>query len=224
MSFRIIALQDPDNVVGRSLKTLHLELPSVMRLYRNMSERQSLDFIRQYGEGSGFRFYPLVFTDPILLSTAILIGVRNKLDIQERRVEGKPLVGVLHIEQFLIQRINEALGDPVRGITDQMLLAVGLCAAYEIKHGNGVCFHTHMRGLVQMINLRGGLLAIGDPDPYVLRVLFWLDINTSILAGCKPYFDNMADSLEVGLCADPKMFRDKGGMEKSEERTPLAAK
>lgn len=181
-----------------------------MRLYKNMSERQSLDFVRQYGEGSGGRFYGLVFTDPILLSTALLVGVRNQLDVQGRSLKGKTLIGVLHIERYLMRRINEALRDPVRGFTDQMLLAVGLCAAYEIKHGNGACFHIHMRGLVQMINMRGGLLAIGTPDPYVLRVLFWLDINTTKLAGCKPYFEDMADSLKVNLIADPKMFRAKG--------------
>lgn len=146
MAFRTIALRDSDNVFGRILNELQLELPSVMRLYRNMSERQSLDFIRQYGEGSGFRFYGLIFTDPILLSTAVLVGVRNQLDVQGRSLEGKTLIGVLHIERFLTRSINDALRDPVLGITDQMLLAVGLCAAYEIKHGNGACFHIHMRG------------------------------------------------------------------------------
>ena len=210
MSFRTIALQDSENVVGESLNELQLELPSVMRLYKSMSERQSLDFIRQYGEGSGFIFVPLVFTHPVLLATAVLIGVRNHLDVQGRRVESNTLVDVLRIEQFITRSINNALADPVRGITDQMLLAVALCASYEIKHGNGACYHMHMRGLVQMINLRGGLLAISEPDPYVLRVLFWLDVNSTKLAGCKPYFGDMANGFEVRLLADPRMFQDNG--------------
>lgn len=60
-----------------------------------------------------------------------------------------------------------------------------------------------------MINIRGGLLAVGTPDPYVLRVLFWLGINTTKLAGCRPYFEDMADSLKVNLIVDRKMFRAK---------------
>lgn len=214
MAFKTIALQDSANIVGLSLHDMRLELSSVMSLYRSICEMQAVDFSQQYaikGDASSWgRFYSFVFTDPILLSTAVLLGVRNQLDVTARCIEGQTFAGVLHIEQFLMRSISEALGDPVRGISDQMLIAVALCAAYEIKHGSGACYHVHMQGLVQMVNLRGGLVAIGSPDPYIVRLLIWIDVNTSRLAVCRPYFEGKVHGLSAHPRANTPTFRTKG--------------
>jgi hypothetical protein len=214
MSIRTVALQDSENIIGISLKDMQLELSSVMSLYKNICEVQAPDFARQYSikddQASWGRFYSFVWTDPILLSTAVLLGVRNQLDVLGRCIDGQTFASVLHIERFLMQSINAALGDPVRGISDQMLIAVALCAAYEIKHGSGACYHVHMQGLVQMINLRGGLIAIGSPDPYIVRLLVWIDTNTSKLAGCRPYLQGMVNGLTAHPHANTTIFRARG--------------
>lgn len=214
MSFRTIALQDSQNIIGVSLKEMQLELSSVMGLYKNICELQAVDFARQYDVGGDIaswgRFYTFVYTDPILLSTAVLLGVRNQLDILGQCIDGQTFASVMHIERFLMRSINDALGDPVRGISDQMLIAVALCAAYEIKHGTGACYHIHMQGLVQMIQLRGGLIAIGSPDPYIVRLLIWIDINTSKLANCRQYLQDMVNGLASHPHANTTTFRARG--------------
>jgi hypothetical protein len=214
MSFRTIALQDSRNIIGLGLKDMQLELSSVMGLYRKICETQAVDFARQYDIGgdqaSWGRFYAYVYTDPILLSTAVLLGVRNQLDVLGKCLDGQTLANVIQIERHLTRSISDALGDPVRGITDQMLIAVALCAAYEIKHGTGACYHVHMRGLVQMVHLRGGLLAIGSPDPYIVRLLTWIDTNTSKIAGCRPYLQGMVNGLASHPHANTLVFRTRG--------------
>jgi hypothetical protein len=214
MSFRTIALQDSQNIIGMGLNDMQLELSSVMGLYKNICETQAIDFARQYNIGgdqaSWGRFYAFVYTDPILLSTAVLLGVRNQLDVLGKCIDGRTFTSVLQIERFLMLRIKDALGDPVRGISDQMLIAVALCAAYEIKHGTGACYHIHMQGLVQMIHLRGGLLAIGSPDPYIVRLLTWIDTNTSKIAGCRPYLQGMVHGLASHPNANTAVFRARG--------------
>lgn len=215
MSFRVIALQDGQNVVGTSLHNLRLDLSSVMGLYENICKVQTGDFARLYSTTtvkapSYGRFYSFVFTDPILLSTAVLLGVRNQLDILGRPLAGTVLTSVVHIERFLVRSISNALQDPVRGVSDALLIAVALCAAYEIKHGSGACYHVHMRGLVQMIHLRGGLGALSDSDPYIARLLVWIDTNTSKLAGCAPYLQGMETSVAARPEANTRIFRTKG--------------
>jgi hypothetical protein len=214
MSFRTIALQDSQNIIGMGLNDMQLELSSVMGLYKNICETQAIDFARQYNIGgdqaSWGRFYAFVYTDPILLSTAVLLGVRNQLDVLGKCIDGRTFTSVLQIERFLMLRVKDALGDPVRGISDQMLIAVALCAAYEIKHGTGACYHIHMQGLVQMIHLRGGLLAIGSPDPYIVRLLTWIDTNTSKIAGCRPYLQGMVHGLASHPNANTAVFRARG--------------
>ena len=134
-----------------------------------------------------------------MLTTAILLTARHQFAVLGREASGHDGVRIANMESFLLQRINEALQDPVRGISDQMLVAVALYAAYEIKHGNGARYHVHMTGLLQMINLRGGLREIGQQDPYVERLLLWQDANTARLAGIQGYFQNLDTSLDGPL-------------------------
>lgn len=135
------------------------------------------------------RFYGYVHTDPTLLSLAILIGVRNHLLLsgKEEDMQGDTRVGVVSLETYITSSINEALCDSRRALSDQILAAVALCAAYEIKHGDPRRFHVHMHGLAQMVHLRGGLSAIGRADPYIEQFLTWMDVNTSALRGGECY-------------------------------------
>jgi hypothetical protein len=200
LAFRTISLNDPDNIIGRNVAELRLDLSSIMSFYRMISMIQAQDFDQQYGAvipgvTSWKRFYAFVFTDPVMLTTAILLTARHQFEVLGRDSSGEDGVRIANMERFLLQRINEALQDPIRGISDQMLIAVALYAAYEIKHGNCARYHIHMSGLVQMINLRGGLREIGQQDPYVERMLLWQDANTATLAGIQGYLHDLDSSL-----------------------------
>lgn len=166
LAFRMIALNDPDNIIGRNVAELMMNLSSIMSFYRTISMIQAQDFDKQYGAvipgvTSLKRFYTFVFTDPVMLTVAILLTARHQFAVLGRDASGRDGVRIAYMESFLPQGINEALQDPVRGISDQMLVAVALSAAYEIKHGNGARYQIHMNGLFQMISLRGGLREIG---------------------------------------------------------------
>ena len=131
------------------------------------------------------RFYEFVFTDPVLLTVALLITIRYRLECLGYRNRAKDFMQVLQLEDFLIKRVNAALKQPGRAVSDPMLVAVALCAAYEVKNGNPSAYHIHMKGLLRMIDLRGGLAKIGEEDPYLERLLIWHDVNTSRLSGMK---------------------------------------
>ena len=184
-------------------------------IYQSIGEIQAQDFAQQYALSKpqkGSRLFPLIFTEPVLLTTAILLGVINHLNALDRRLEGQTLVGITHLENFLIHSLNTALDDPSRRVNDQVLIAVALSAAYDIKHGSGKAFHIHMKGLVRMIQMRGGLKAIMSPDPYTARLLVWLDINTSKIAGCKAYLEDMSEDIGETLWprANTEIFRVRG--------------
>lgn len=200
LAFRTVSLNDPDNIIGRNVAELRMDISSIMSFYRTISMIQAQDFDQQYGAvipgvTSWKRFYAFVFTDPVMLTVAILLTARHQFAVLGRDTSGDDGVRIANMESFLLQRINEALQNPVRGISDQMLVAVALYAAYEIKHGNGARYHVHMKGLLQMINLRGGLREIGQQDPYVERLLLWQDANTANLAGIQGYLYNLDTSL-----------------------------
>lgn len=124
---------------------------------------------------------------------AILTGVRNQLELSGQPIRGRDLALVINLERYVINSVNIALDDRSRGTSDHLLCVVALCAAYEVKHGEPQRYHTHMQGLLQMIDLRGGLAAIGGLDPYTVRFLSWLDVNMARILGSKDYLQTMMD-------------------------------
>lgn len=142
------------------------------------------------------RFYKFVFRDPVLLTVALLITIRYRLECLGYRNRAKDFIQVLLLEDFLIRRVNAALQQPDRAVSDPMLVAVALCSAYEVKNGNPEAYHVHMQGLLRMIDMRGGLKAIHRDDPYLERMLIWHDVNTSEILGHEGYLAHLPNSLE----------------------------
>lgn len=162
---------------------------------------QSQDFEQNYVKANPQvtiweRFYRFIFTDPVLLTVALLITIRYRLEFLGYRNRAKDFMQVLQLEDFLIKRVNAALKQPDRAVSDPMLVTVALCAAYEVKNGNPDAYHIHMKGLMRMIDLRGGLPALGESDPYLERMLIWHDVNTSKIIGHEGYLLHMPNSLE----------------------------
>lgn len=137
-----------------------------------------------------------VFDDPVALTTAMLIGLRNLLSQSGKPVRDSRQSHLLHLKDFLIRSINNALKDGQRCVSNHLLICICLLASYDAKYESSLHsnYHTHMRGLVQMIKIRGGLKAIGVDTPWVERVLIWTDVNSSKIAGVQPYFSTIDKS------------------------------
>jgi len=217
IAFRTIALKDTENQVGKNIAGLRLDISNVMSFYRMISIIQAQDFDAQCGEImpgviSWEKFYSYIFTDPMLLTVAILLKIRHQFEVFGRDSSPRSPDGarIINIERFLLRSINEALQDPVRSISDQMLVTVILYAAYEIKHGTGERYHIHMRGLLQILNLRGGLREVGRQDPYTERLLLWQDANTAQLAGVDSYLGRLDNNLGTSSLprSNSQIYRD----------------
>lgn len=132
------------------------------------------------------------FVDDRLLGRALLAF----------RTSGQPLNAseryhLYQLRAFLNRKVNSALSNPARAISDQLLTAVSICATLEVRQGNLEGYQVHMSGLRQMINLRGGFAELGRTDAYVGRFLLWQDANTSSVAGYPPYFDKENDDATI---------------------------
>lgn len=177
---------------------------------------QAKDFERQYAPlikpGTGReRFHRFIFTDPVLLATAIYITARYLLASMARPLHHKELYHLLQMQGFLVSSVNAALLHPTRSVSDQLLVTVALLAADQIKYGTRENYHIHMSGLVKMVNIRGGLPEIGRHDHYTERFIVWMDVNVSNLIGCPGYFQDVETSTMLSSPKpDPNMFRMKG--------------
>ena len=163
-----------------------------------MVQIQGRDFETQYGEAKNTvwkRFLRFIFGDPVLLTMALVLTIRYRLEAISGHFSSHDATQVLRLETYLISRINLALDDSIRALSDPMLVAVALCAAYGLKSGDLEAYHVHMTGLVQMIRKRGGLDAIGRQDVYLERMLMWQDVNTAKMLGQEGYLEHMQNSM-----------------------------
>ena len=96
VAFRTIALKDTENQVGKNLAELRLDISNVMSFYRMISIIQAQDFDAQHGEItpgviSWEKFYAYIFTDPMLLTVAILLTIRHEFEVFGRgRFKSEP--------------------------------------------------------------------------------------------------------------------------------------
>lgn len=159
------------------------------------------------------KFISIIFTDPALLAAAMLLTTRFLLSRSGKPLPPKVLYHALQFRGFLIQQVTNALSDTKRAVSDAMVATVLLLSAYELTYGDPMSYHVHMTGLVQMIDLRGGMQEIGRSDPYVEGFILWHDSNASTLAGCRPYCEKVKGrSNRSSPEADPDMFRVRKGM------------
>ncbi|KAH6723564.1 hypothetical protein BKA61DRAFT_648686 [Leptodontidium sp. MPI-SDFR-AT-0119] len=77
-----------------------------------------------------------------------------------------------------IKIINERLGLPEQRTSDGTIAAVAGIVLQEIKNGNALAVKTHLSGLEQMINLRGGLLKANFPAS-LQRMIAWAELSAS---------------------------------------------
>lgn len=131
------------------------------------------------------RFFPFVLTDPALLHAVMLVAAAYYHSVHGTRSHE---IDLFHLRGMTIREINRALEDPARATSDHVLMAVAKMATYEALYGDKAIFNTHMTGLIRMISLRGGLPSLGL-DGLLVRILLWIDVNTTNLARVNCYFD-----------------------------------
>ena len=150
---------------------------------------------------------PFLLTDPASMSAIILVSVLHMRFSSGHR---EPCRALLQLKAFMFGTINRALQDCERACSDQLIVAVFNAAICEAVFGSANIYHVHMRGLMRMISIRGGLTQLGDLGfikDYVARVLLWYDVNCASIVGCGRYLDGteFTDPADI-LPADQENF------------------
>lgn len=130
---------------------------------------------------------PFVFTDVALLHATVLLGV----SFLESPPGPRPhTIDVLHLKGMAISALNDALQDPARSISDQVIAAVLAMAQYEAFWGEAQAFAFHMQALQNMIQMRGGLTGISASMYGLLeRIVLSVDFHASRATGTQISFD-----------------------------------
>ncbi|KAI4287407.1 MAG: hypothetical protein L6R35_003336 [Caloplaca aegaea] len=132
-------------------------------------------------------WFPMVLADQAVLNVVVLTATSNRISV--RHTQCRPEV-LLQLKENAISFINRGLRDPELATSDQMIGAVAKMAAYEAGFaGDEEQYHVHMRGLTKMVELRGGLEALGL-NGLLARMLLWIDLNAAYLLKTKLYFSH----------------------------------
>ncbi|EME40841.1 hypothetical protein DOTSEDRAFT_74411 [Dothistroma septosporum NZE10] len=197
-------LDDPADKMASILGRLQLDFPTVMEQYKWIVWAQSPDWQRIFapdmppGEGSR-EMLGRLSEDPALIATAALIGTSHIVDILYSRLDTLISRCIMDLRGFVTRTINGALRDPERGTCDAVIGAVLLLATDEGLQGQIESYHAHMRGLVQMINIRGGLISLNRRQLYLESLVKWQDANVSVAMGNKQTYYSMCDNPSLDL-------------------------
>lgn len=134
------------------------------------------------------RFFPLVLTDLASFHALTLVAISHYSNAQGSKTH---VIDLAQIRGLAIDGIISALQNSRRAISDQVIIAVAKMALYEAISGNHDIFKTHMKGLAQMVDLRGGLSSLGL-EGLLRRILLWVDSNAARLTGSLTYLDTAA--------------------------------
>jgi hypothetical protein len=148
-------------------------------------------------------FLPFLLTDPALVCAIILVTIYHRLWSMGMR---QPSEDLLRLKGFVIAMFNHALADPYRSCSDQLIIAVANMAIIEALFGSEEIYDVHMKGLMRMLRIRGGLQNLSH-DGYLARVLIWYDVNCSAVIGCAPYLSKVRfDHFEEALPPNRESF------------------
>jgi len=97
-------------------------------------------------------------------------------------------IDIYALKGMVISSINESLLSSTRSISDEIIGAIIKLAAFEGLFGDRNACEMHMKGLGQIVLLRGGLPSLGLHG-LLERMLLWTDANASRAAGFDLFFD-----------------------------------
>ena len=133
-------------------------------------------------------WFPMVVADQAVLDVVVLTAASHYVMVNRTTCDPKTLYG---LKEDAINSINRSLQKPDPVVTDQLIGAVAKMAAYEAGFaGDELQYHVHMRGLMKMVELRGGLESLGL-NGLLARMLLWVDLNAAFLLKTKLYFSHV---------------------------------
>ena len=132
----------------------------------------------------------MVITSPATLNIVLLTSASHYAACKHLYRNREIQEVLLHLKYQTIVSTNKlirATNECREGYSDALIGAVAKMASYEAMFGVPELYHTHMRGLQSMIDLRGGLGALGL-DGLLQRMVLWIDINSAFLLNSTAYF------------------------------------
>ncbi|KUJ13964.1 uncharacterized protein LY89DRAFT_151350 [Mollisia scopiformis] len=88
---------------------------------------------------------------------------------------GDPAESLYH-RMEAVRIVNERLATAHNTLSDGTIAAVANMAVYEASNGSLDSMAVHLKGLEEMVNMRGGILE-GGFDPNVRRLIAWTDLH-----------------------------------------------
>ncbi|KHN99657.1 uncharacterized protein MAM_02510 [Metarhizium album ARSEF 1941] len=130
------------------------------------------------------RWFPLVLSDNAPFQVVMLLAAANYASVNNISTLG---CHILRMKQDAITVIHNTFKDERKLASDCLIGAVAKMASFEAMHGDVLSYQTHMAGLVRMLELRGGLDALGLGG-LLRRIIVWIDLNSAFLLNVPRYF------------------------------------
>lgn len=115
----------------------------------------------------------LLVTDPASMYAILLMSASHRLTLLP---SASSYSSLLALKSRALSAVNAALACPSRRTSDATIGAVAKLAAFEALAGNGAAFATHMRGLREMLKLRGGFGELGM-EGLLERMILWIEVG-----------------------------------------------
>ncbi|KAH0297529.1 hypothetical protein KCU71_g13341, partial [Aureobasidium melanogenum] len=129
---------------------------------------------------------PFVMTDVALLHAVLLFAASL---FRSSMAAHAQVVDLFQLKDMAIQAMNENLTTK-----DSMIATMATMAQYEAFWRDADAFSTHMSGLRQFVEMRGGLAALGL-EGFLERMLVAIDFNLARTTGHERLFDPSRQSL-----------------------------
>jgi hypothetical protein len=129
------------------------------------------------------RWFPLVMTEAATFQVIILLAASHFASLKPSRGDHGP--SLLQLKARAISLIGPALARD--GPTDQLIGAVAKMASYEAIFGDRTSYGEHMKGLVRMVEVRGGLEELGL-NGMLAKICLWIDCNAAMLHNTPLHF------------------------------------
>ncbi|KAH6673542.1 hypothetical protein B0J14DRAFT_50692 [Halenospora varia] len=125
-------------------------------------------------------WWNMVRADPFLHHVMLQVSA-----IELESMRGMP--NICHSDTYnreCIRQLRDRVEDPICGLSNETIGAVATLASLEFTMKNMSRMNMHLRGMRQMVALRGGLHKIRETSPALANLVFWF----SLLISQESYF------------------------------------
>ncbi|KAH6701954.1 hypothetical protein BKA61DRAFT_661373 [Leptodontidium sp. MPI-SDFR-AT-0119] len=134
------------------------------------------------------RWFPLTMTSAPIFHVIILLAASHHSALYSPTKEPSSSLSrttsrdLIHLKSIAIASINRAMQADSLSTSDPLIGAVAKMASYEAMYGDVATFEVHMKGLIQMVRLRGGLGSLGLSG-LLAKICVWIDCNAAFVHG-----------------------------------------